>query len=77
MAEQSRGKRVPWSQLEEYLSIHQATIVTQLDQLKHKMTDVPEIEAKLPRSFSLISEVVSKILRENNVLPNEEETKAD
>ena len=48
MVEQLKAKRVPWSQLEEYLEVHQGAIVTYLDLKKRKLIDVPEIEAKLP-----------------------------
>lgn len=41
------------------------------------MTDVPEIESKLPRCFSQLHELITRILRDNNVLPNEEEAKGD
>jgi hypothetical protein len=48
MVEQLKAKRVPWSQMEEYLEVYQRTIVTYLDLKKRKLIDVPEIEAKLP-----------------------------
>jgi hypothetical protein len=48
MVEQLKAKRVPWSQMETYLEVHQGSIVTYLDLKKHKLIDVPEIEAKLP-----------------------------
>ena len=52
MAEQFKGKRVPWSQLEEYLTIHNRTIVTFQEQLKQDVMDIPDIETRLPKSFS-------------------------
>jgi hypothetical protein len=54
MADQLKGKRVPWSQLQEYLTIHKKTIVTYQEQLEEDLTEIPEIEAKLPKSFSQI-----------------------
>ncbi len=45
------GKSVPWSHLEEYLEVHQRAIAAFLDLHKSKLIDVPEIEAKLPKSF--------------------------
>ncbi len=39
--------------------------------------DVPEIEAKLPNSFMQLHEIITRIVRENNILPNEEESKVD
>jgi rRNA pseudouridine-1189 N-methylase Emg1 (Nep1/Mra1 family) len=37
--------------------------------------DVPEIEAKLPRSFLQLYEVITQILKENDILQKKEETK--
>jgi hypothetical protein len=51
MAEQIKGKRVPWSQLEEYLETHKKTITTFIDLQKSNIMEIPEIEAKLPNSF--------------------------
>ena len=51
MVEQIKGKRVPWSQLEEYLAIHKKTIATFIDLQKSNIMEIPEIEAKLPNSF--------------------------
>ena len=77
MAEQFKGKRVPWSQLEEYLTIHNRTIVTFQEQLKQDVMDIPDIETRLPKSFSQLYTVIGKILKDNNILPNEEESKVD
>ena len=52
MADRFAGKRVPWSQLEEYLDTHEGAIGTYLQLLKRKLADVPEIEVRLPRSFT-------------------------
>jgi hypothetical protein len=48
MVEQLKAKRVPWSQMETYLEVHQEAIVTYLGQMKRKLIDIPEIESKLP-----------------------------
>jgi hypothetical protein len=37
------------------------------------MTDKESIEANLPRSFWKLHEVIVKILKENDILPKEEE----
>ncbi len=77
MAEQIKGKRVPWSHLEEYLATHKKTIATFIDLQKSEVMEIPEIEAKLPNSFKQLQLVITKILKDNNILPNEEEAKAD
>jgi hypothetical protein len=48
--------------MEEYLTVHQGTIVAYLDLLKHKVMDQATIENLLPNSFWKIHEVVSKII---------------
>ena len=73
MADQFKGKKVPWNQMEEYLTVHQGTIVAYLDLLKHKVMEQSTIETLLPNSFWKIHEVVSKIIEENDINPNGEE----
>ena len=77
MQEQFKNKRVPWSQLEEYLAAHQSGIATFLEQLNNDIMDKQEIEVKLPRSFWKLYEIIVKILKTNDILPKEEEQKVD
>ena len=77
MADQLKGKKVPWSQLEEYLKVHNRTIVAFQELLKEDMVDIPEVEAKLPKSFSTLYSTIGKILKDNNIIPNAEESKVD
>jgi len=51
MVEHLKAKRVPWSQLEEYLEVHQEAIAAYVGLLKRKAMDIPTIETKLPGSF--------------------------
>ena len=51
MEEQFKGKRVPWSQLEEYLDAHQKVITPMLDLLKAGVMKKADIEKRLPNSF--------------------------
>ncbi len=69
MVEETKAKRVPWSHLEKYLATHKAAIVTYLDLLENNLADKPDIEARLPRSFLQLHEVITLILKENNILP--------
>ena len=39
--------------------------------------DVPDIEARLPRSFLQINEAITQILKENDIFPYVEESKVD
>ena len=70
-------KRVPWVQMEEYLATHQKAIVSFVDLQKLDVMKVSEIEAKLPSSFLQLHKVVTKILIDNQILPDEEESKVD
>ena len=71
------NKKVPWTQLEKYLALHQLSLVTFVDQQKSDLIDIPEAEAKLPKSFLRLHEAITKILKENDILPNEEEQKVE
>jgi len=51
MVEEHKAKRVPWSQLEEYLEVHQEAITAYVGMVKRKVIDIPTIEVKLPESF--------------------------
>lgn len=48
MIEQLKDKKVPWSQIENYLKIHEETIVSYLELLNHQMIEKSEIERKIP-----------------------------
>lgn len=75
MVEQIKAKRVPWPHMEKYLETHQAAIATYLDLKKNNLMDLPDIEERLPRSFLQLHEVITHILRENDILPKQEESK--
>jgi hypothetical protein len=68
MADRFEGKRIPWSQFEEYIAIHQGKIVLLQTNLASEILDKPEIERKLPRIFFQIYELLSKALIDNGVL---------
>ena len=70
-------KRIPWSHLEKYLAIHQGTIVSFLDQLNLEITTKQAIELNLPASFLKLHQVITQILRDNNLLQVQEEQKVD
>ncbi len=77
MQDRFKDKTVPWSKLEEYLGVHQATITSFLDLHRLGVMQKPAIEAMLPNSFYKLHEAITKILKDNNVLQNEEESKGD
>ena len=59
MVEQLKGKKVPWSHMEKYVETHKVAIVAYLDIMKNNLMDVPDIEARLPRSFLQLHEVLT------------------
>ena len=71
------NKIVPWADLQAYLSLHQVAISTFVDLQKHNLMDVAGIEARLPNSFLQLHGSITKILKDNDILPNEEEQKVD
>jgi hypothetical protein len=77
MAEHIKGKIVPWSQLEQYLVTHQHTIGSFMDLKNRKVMEIPMIEALLPNSFIQLHDVITKILKDNGIISNEEESKVD
>jgi hypothetical protein len=61
MEPQFVGKKVPWSDLEEYLSVHK-TIQAYLTLLENEAMDKATIEINLPKSFWKIHLAVTKII---------------
>ena len=63
--------------MEEYLATHLQAIVAFVDLKNCNLMEVSEIEAELPKSFLQLHGVITKIIKDNNILPNEEESKFD
>jgi hypothetical protein len=73
MEQRFLGKTVPWLKLQTYLGIHKQ--ITSFDDfIKSKDMTIPEVESKLPKTLFEIYEEVTKLLKENNILGNEEDT---
>ena len=47
------------------------------DLMKSGIMDIPDIEARLPSSFSQLYSVITKILKDNKIIQDEEESKVD
>ena len=77
MEAQFVGKQVPWSHLEEYLSVHKRAIISYLDLLEGKVMSKATIETLLPNSFWMLHQTVAKILQDNNISLDKEESKVD
>ena len=57
--------------------IHQNTIGSIINLKNQKVMNVAQIEAFLPNSFVQLHEVITKILKDNDIIPNEEESQFD
>ena len=75
--EHIKGKTVPWSHMEQYLVTHQQTVAALVDLKNRKVLEVPQIEAALPNSFVQLHQVITKILKDNDIISNEEESQFD
>jgi hypothetical protein len=74
MEQQFSGKSVPWVQLKSYLDIHKR--INHFDDfIKSGVMTIPEVESKLPQTLFQIYEEVAKLLKEHNILSNEENSK--
>ncbi len=62
MDERFAGKKIPWSDLDKYLTVHNQSITSFLNQLNVGVMNKAIIETLLPNSFWKIHEVVSAIL---------------
>ena len=62
MDERFAGKKIPWSDLDKYLTVHNQSITSFLNQLNVGVMNKAIIETLLPNSFWKIHEVVSSIL---------------
>ncbi len=69
MVEQAIVKKVPLSQMESYLEAHQEVLGVFVGQLKRNYIKESEVESKLPDSFLYLHKEITKILKENNILP--------
>ena len=51
MEYKTQEKRVPWSQLQQYLMAHQTEVSSLIELEKINILSIPELEARLPKSF--------------------------
>ena len=51
LGDQIKGKRVPWSHMEDYLALHQKSLVSMIDLVTMNVIDVTDAETRLPTTF--------------------------
>ncbi len=69
MVEQAIVKKVPLTQMESYLEAHQEVLGVFVGQLKRNYIKESEVESKLPDSFLYLHKEITKILKDNDILP--------
>jgi len=69
MEAQFAGKKVPWSHLEEYLTIHKKAIGAYID-LENAGVSRDTIETLLPNSIWTIHQTITRIIKDNKLEPS-------
>jgi hypothetical protein len=75
MEQQFSGKSVPWPQMEEYLNLFRRKVHPYLTLKDSGEMNLQEVEAKLPRPLFELHALITKILKDNSILTNEEDFK--
>lgn len=70
--QQFDGKRVPWSLMEEYLNIYNSKIMPYVTLKNSGGMNLQLAETFLPKPLFEIHEVITRILRDINILPSDE-----
>ena len=60
--------------MEAYLETHQVVLGVYTEQLKRNIIKKSEVESKLPDLFLYLQKEITKILKDNDILPNLEES---
>ncbi len=56
--------------MEAYLETHQVVLGVYTEQLKRNIIKKSEVESKLPDLFLYLQKEITKILKDNDILPN-------
>ena len=64
---------IPWSQMELYLALHQDVMEPLVAMRKQENMNDEIITSSLPLSFLKMHELITKILKQTNVLKDDEE----
>ena len=75
MEPQFEGKSVPWSQIEEILNVYNNKVHPFVTLKNSGAITIPELEVRFPRHLFELYEVLTKVLKDNKILPNEEDIK--
>ena len=75
MEPQFEGKTVPWLQMEEYLNLFNNKVHSYIKLKNSGEMKVQKVEAKLPKLLFELHGLLTKILKDNNILPNEDDSK--
>ena len=72
MISSNQIKRVPWAQLEEFVKLNNETVGSHM---KKNPKEKQETEKLLPETFTKLHSLITRILRDNDIMPNKEEHK--
>jgi rRNA pseudouridine-1189 N-methylase Emg1 (Nep1/Mra1 family) len=75
MEPQFEGKSVTWSQMEEFLSLYNNKVLPFVTLKNSGTIKIPEVEVRLPKPLYELNDVLTKIFKDNKILPNEEDYK--
>jgi hypothetical protein len=75
MEPQSEGKSVLWSHMEEYLNLYNSKINPYVTLKYSGEMKVQKVEAKLPKLLFELHGLLTKILKDSNIIPNDEDSK--
>ena len=75
MEAQFEGKSVPWLQMEEYLNLYKNKVHPYVTLKNSGEMKVHKVETKLPKLLFELHGLLTKILKDNNILPNEDNSK--
>ena len=66
--EELKEKRIPYSQFIEFRDLYFKKVKTYELQFENDEIDEDELERKMPKSFLEIHQLLTKILKDNNIL---------
>ncbi len=73
-AKRFQGKRIPWQDVITYNTLHQETIEAQVKLQKHSdSSKLPLFESEMPAYFFTLYQKITKILKDNNIIEEEEQ----
>ena len=77
MVDQFLGKSIPFAQYEEFKNLYQGCVLSFVSQYDIKRLSKADFESNMARSFYDIHQLLTRILKENNIITSVQEETAD